>query len=155
MYAQRAERLYRAYKSCDSIADIPGPEKAKIEKTIFKMSFEEVWSITEAYWSDRDPAEVARAEKDGKHKMALCFRWYLGMTSRWARTGEKTRKRDFQIWCGPSMGAFNDWVKGSWLEPLEARDVVSVAHALMDGVAALGNAHAAGQSAVSAVPPRR
>ncbi len=65
--------------------------------------------------------------------MALAFRWYLGMSSRWARIGESSRKRDYQVWCGPAMGLFNDWVRGTWLEPLEARGVVTVAHALLRG----------------------
>jgi trans-AT polyketide synthase, acyltransferase and oxidoreductase domains len=49
--------------------------------------------------------------------MALVFRWYLGQSSRWANAGEPTRKLDYQVWRGPSMGAFNEWVKGSCLEP--------------------------------------
>jgi trans-AT polyketide synthase/acyltransferase/oxidoreductase domain-containing protein len=30
--------------------------------------------------------------------------------------GDETRRMDYQIWCGPAMGAFNDWVRGSFLE---------------------------------------
>ena len=48
--------------------------------------------------------------------MALVFRWYLGQSSRWANAGEPTRKLDYQVWCGPAMGAFNEWAKGSFLE---------------------------------------
>jgi hypothetical protein len=67
--------------------------------------------------------------------MALCFRWYLGLSSRWARTGDPQRKRDYQIWCGPAMGLFNDWVRGSWLEPLAARKIVTMHEALLHGTA--------------------
>ena len=59
------------------------------------------------------------------------------MTSRWARMGEASRKRDYQIWCGPSMGLFNDWVRDTWLEPLEQRTVVAISWALLDGAAAV------------------
>ena len=72
--------------------------------------------------------------------MALVFRWYLGMSSRWARMGEASRKKDFQIWCGPSMGAFNDWVEGTSMQPLEARGVVAVADALLRGASAVHRA---------------
>jgi hypothetical protein len=65
------------------------------------------------------------------------------MTSRWARTGEEDRKRDFQVWCGPAMGAFNEWVAGSPLASVQARTVVGVAHALMHGAAALTRVHLA------------
>ena len=50
--------------------------------------------------------------------------------------GETTRKKDFQIWCGPSMGAFNDWVSGTELEPLSARSVVTIADELLRGASA-------------------
>ena len=74
--------------------------------------------------------------RDGRHRMALTFRWYLGMTSRWARTGDEDRKRDFQMWCGPAMGGFNAWAAGSELEEVEDRGVVEIAEALMRGAAA-------------------
>ena len=137
MYAQRAGRLHDLYKRYPSLDAIPSKDREKIEKAFFKRSFDDVWDGTRAYWADRDPSEIERAERDPRHKMALTFRWYLGMTSRWARTGERERKRDFQIWCGPSMGSFNDWVRGSWLEPVGARRVVDVAWAVLNGAAAL------------------
>jgi PfaD family protein len=135
MYAQRAQRLYDIYKRYDSIEAIPKPERSKIEKQMFKRDLDEVWAGTKSYWAERDPAQVERAERDSHYLMALTFRWYLGMTSRWARMGEADRKRDFQVWCGPSMGGFNDWVAGTGLEPVEARGVVAVADALMTGAA--------------------
>ena len=143
MYAQRAGRLHDLYKRFGSMEEIPTKDREKIEKTIFKRTFDDVWEGTRAYWAERDPAEVERAERDGRHKMALTFRWYLGMTSRWARTGEGDRKRDYQIWCGPSMGSFNDWVRGTWLEPLEARRVVDIAAAILRGAASLRRVEAA------------
>ena len=84
--------------------------------------------------------------------MALTFRWYLGMTSRWARIGDKDRKRDFQIWCGPSMGSFNDWVRGTWLEPLDARHVVDIADALLGATAGLRRVELARAAGV-VIPP--
>jgi PfaD family protein len=143
MYAQRASRLYDLYKRYPSMDAIPAKDREKIERTFFKRSLDEVWVGTEAYWRERDPAEVERANADPRHKMALTFRWYLGMTSRWARMGEVDRKRDFQIWCGPSMGSFNDWVADSWLAPLPARGVVAIAHAMLSGAAALVRVEAA------------
>lgn len=69
--------------------------------------------------------------------MALIFRWYLGHASHWANAGEKGREMDYQIWCGPSMGAFNDWVRGSYLEDPENRRVAEVAKHIMTGAAYL------------------
>lgn len=135
MYAQRAQKLYDLYKSVGDLDALPENERSRLERTIFKRPLEEVWEGTRAYWQERDPAQVQKALDRPNHRMALTFRWYLGMTSRWARLGEADRKRDFQIWCGSAMGAFNDWARGTDLEPIERRTVVGVAEALMRGAA--------------------
>ena len=63
------------------------------------------------------------------------FRWYLGQSSRWANAGVPDRKIDYQVWCGPAMGAFNEWAKGSFLEQPANRRVVTVALNLLYGAA--------------------
>ena len=105
----------------------------------------------------RDPAQVPKAERDPKHKMALVFRWYLGQSSRWANAGEPDRKVDYQVWCGPAMGAFNEWAKGSFLEEPENRRVVTVALNLLYGAAVTlrrGQLRVAGRGPGRAVPAR-
>jgi hypothetical protein len=67
--------------------------------------------------------------------MALVFRSYLGRSSNWANAGDQTRKIDYQIWCGPAIGAFNRWVKGTFLEKWENRKTVTVAMNLVLGAA--------------------
>ncbi len=67
--------------------------------------------------------------------MALVFRSYLGRASTWANSGDQSRKIDYQIWCGPSMGAFNQWAKGTFLEKRKNRRIVTVAMNLMFGAA--------------------
>jgi trans-AT polyketide synthase/acyltransferase/oxidoreductase domain-containing protein len=37
------------------------------------------------------------------------------------------------VWCGPAMGAFNAWVKGSFLEASAERGVVQIALNLLEG----------------------
>ena len=59
--------------------------------------------------------------------MALVFRWYLGQSSHWANAGDPARAVDYQVWCGPAMAAFNEWVRGSFLERPEERRVATVA----------------------------
>jgi len=135
MFAMRGRRLHAAYARYASLDAIPAEERARLEKQVLRLTLDEVWANTEAFWRERDPRELDKAAADPKHKMALCFRWYLGLSSRWAITGEPTRRLDYQIWCGPAMGAFNSWVKGSHLEPVEARRVVQVARNLVEGAA--------------------
>jgi len=137
MYANRGGQLYAVYKEHTDWDLVAEKTRKKIEKQILGRPFAEVWADCVDYWSERDIAQIERAEKDGRHKMALVFRWYLGMSSRWARIGESKRKRDFQIWCGPAMGSFNDWVANSPLEPLAERGVVRVADALLNAAAVL------------------
>jgi|GEM_PF-2462470 len=135
MYAQRSQKLYSLYQRYDSIDALPKTERARLEKQVFKQSLEAVWDEAEVYWS-RNPSQIERAQRDPKYKMALIFRWYLGNSSRWARLGERSRKMDFQIWCGPSLGCLNQWVKGTDLESWTNRHVVDVVHSLLDGVVA-------------------
>ncbi|MBC7882572.1 MAG: PfaD family polyunsaturated fatty acid/polyketide biosynthesis protein [Anaerolineae bacterium] len=139
-YPQRAKKLYEIYKTFDSLATIAPEERVKLERDIFRQPLDEVWANTASYWEKRDPKQLEKALKDGKHQMALTFRAYLGLSSRWAQTGQVDRKSDYQIWCGPSMGSFNSWVAGTWLEPLENRDVAIMGKALMYGAAVLTRA---------------
>ena len=129
MYAQRSKRLFQLYRSYDSIESIPSEELDRIERTIFRRSVDSVWVETQQFWQ-RDPTQLERAERDPKHKMALIFRWYLGQSSRWARLGVEERKRDFQIWCGPSIGAFNAWAKNTSFADWRNRGIVDVVQAL-------------------------
>ncbi len=133
MFGVRAHKLYDVYQSYNGIEFLPQDLKAKLEKEMFGKTLEEVWAGTEAFFAERNPAEVARANRDPKHKMALCFRWYLGLSSKWAIWGEEGRNMDYQIWCGPAMGAFNAWVKGSFLEDQANRTVVQIARNLLEG----------------------
>lgn len=133
LYTQRAQLLYEVYREYIAWEDVAQSQRDKIEKQILGRRFDDVWTDTEQYWRARDPREADRALADPHHRMALCFRWYLGMTSRWARLGESARKRDFQIWCGPAMGLFNDWARGTGLERWQDRTVVGLADALMTG----------------------
>ncbi len=133
MFASRAQRLYSLYTSYESLDAIPPDARDKLEREILGARIDDVWSETAAFFRERDPRELERAERDPKHRMALVFRWYLGLSSRWAITGEPARRLDYQIWCGPAMGAFNDWARGSFLEDPAERSVVSIALNLLYG----------------------
>ena len=133
MFAMRGNKLYELYRTYDSIESIPDKDRQSLEKSIFHAPFTEIWEKTREFFMQRDPDQIKRAKDDPKHKMALIFRWYLGLSSRWANTGVPERQVDYQVWCGPAMGAFNEWVKGSWLESPVNRKVVTVAMNLLYG----------------------
>jgi len=140
MFGVRAQRLYDVYSSYDGLHAIPADVKQRLEREVFQDTVENIWAGTEAFFAERDPHEVERAKRDPKHKMALVFRWYLGLSSKWAIAGTDGRQLDYQIWCGPAMGAFNDWVKGSFLEPPANRTAVQIARNLLEGAAVVTRA---------------
>jgi PfaD family protein len=135
LFAARANRLYELYREYESLEALPAEVRSELEARVLGAPLETVWKETEAFWRARDPRQLEQAAADPKHRMALAFRWYLGQSSRWAIAGESARSADFQIWCGPAMGAFNAWVRGSFLEPPEARSVVQIALNLLEGAA--------------------
>ncbi len=137
MFAMRAAKLYELYRAYPSMEALPAAERANLEKNLFRAPLTEIWDKTRAFFLQRDPSQIARADGDAKHKMALVFRWYLGLSSRWANAGEPTRRMDYQVWCGPAMGAFNEWTKGSFLEEPRNRRVVTVAFNILYGAAVL------------------
>lgn len=135
MFPLRAGKLYDLYSSYDRYESIPVEQRTVLERDIFRRSFQEEWAHTKIFFNERDPGQIERAQTDPKHQMALVFRSYLGQSSMWANTGEPSRKIDYQIWCGPSMGAFNNWVKGTFLEKTENRQTVVLAMNLLVGAA--------------------
>ncbi|MFD2685287.1 PfaD family polyunsaturated fatty acid/polyketide biosynthesis protein [Streptomyces phyllanthi] len=141
MFAARANQLWEVYRSCESLEAIPPEVRDRLERDVLRSTIDEAWSGTRQYWRERDPAQLARAERDPKHRMALVFRSYLGQSSRWAIAGEPDRRADYQIWCGPAMGAFNRWTRGSFLAGPEYRSVVQIARNLLEGAAVLTRAH--------------
>ena len=137
MFAMRAAKLYEIYRAYNSIGEIPAKDREQIEQKFFQRSFDEVWKDTVTFFEQRNPAQIGRANQDPKLKMALIFRWYLGLSSRWAIQSTEGREMDYQVWCGPSMGSFNDWVRGTYLEEIDNRSVADVNLHILNGAAYL------------------
>ncbi len=137
LFGPRAKKLYHYYMNYNSLEDIPAAEIEKLEKTVFKKSLDEIWQGCVEFFNARDPQQIERAKDNPKRKMALIFRWYLGLSSNWANHGVKDRISDMQIWCGPAMGSFNDWVEGTYLEQYQERTAAAVAEHIMQGAAYL------------------
>jgi len=135
MFALRATKLYELYSRYDGYAEIPIRQREILQRDIFRCSFEEAWEQTKNFFAQRDPRQIKIAENKPRHMMALVFRSYLGRSSNWANSGDPSRRIDYQIWCGPSMGAFNQWAKGTFLEKRENRKTITVAMNLIYGAA--------------------
>jgi PfaD family protein len=135
MFAVRSRKLYELYRSFASLDNLPAKALAMLERDYFQSTIAAAWARTCEFFRARDPRQILRADRDPKHKMALLFRAYLGQSSDWANAGDPSRKADYQIWCGPAMGAFNEWVRGTFLETPLRRDVVTVSMNLLVGAA--------------------
>lgn len=152
MFAQRGAKLYEVWKSCDSIESVPASLRGPIERDMLRGTLESAWASTREFFLKRDPRQVERAEREPKHKLALVFRSYLGQASRWANAGVADRVLDYQVWCGPAMGAFNEWTAGTFLADPKERKAALVARNILYGAAVLTRAHFLRCQGV-AVPP--
>jgi len=131
LFPARANRLYQVYRQYRSWALVDDQARAAIEGQYFGRGFEDVWAETRAYLARRHPDELARAERDERRRMALVFRWYFRHSTDVALAGDQAARVDYQIHCGPAMGAFNRWVAGSEVADWRARDVADIADRLM------------------------
>ncbi len=134
LFPVRAEKLYKFYQTYNSFEQIDEKSKKEIEEKYLQTGFDQAWQSTKDFFQKIGKTnEIEKAEKDPRHKMALVFRSYLGQSSKWAIQGVPKRKMDYQIWCGPAIGAFNQWVKGTFLEEYQNRHVEEVAINILFG----------------------
>ncbi|MCK4800512.1 MAG: 2-nitropropane dioxygenase, partial [Anaerolineales bacterium] len=129
--------IYDIYSAHQGIEELNPKTRQELEEKVFQKTLDEIWEECVSFFSERDPSQLERAEGNPKRKMALIFRWYLGLATHWGIQGIAERSLDYQVWCGPSMGAFNDWTRGTNLEHPEERLVVTVAEHLLLGAAYL------------------
>lgn len=135
-FPARANKLLSLYRHHESLDDIPERTRRQLETTFFRKTFVEIWDETRAYFrSSGIEHEIAKAEANPKHKMALVFRWYFAYSTRIAMEGKGDDRVNYQIQTGPALGSFNQWVKGTALEPWTARHVDDIAVRLMEAAA--------------------
>ena len=131
-FPARANKLYALYRQYNSIDEIDAATQKQLQERYFKCSFEDIYNEVKTFYPKE---ELEKAESNSKHKMALIFRWYFGLSSRLALKGDRERQVDFQVHCGPALGAFNQWVKGTELEPWQNRHVDAIALKLINEAA--------------------
>lgn len=136
LFPARANKLYSLYCQYKSLDEIDEKTKKQLQNKYFKRSFSDIYEDCRKFYSEQ---EIEQAERNPKHKMALIFKWYYGHSTYLALSGNEGHKVDYQIHCGPSLGAFNQWVMGSALEDWRNRHVDEIAEKLMHATAALLN----------------
>ncbi len=136
-FPARGKRLYDLYQRHTGLDEIDPETRKQIEGRYFRRSFEDVYQEVCRHYRQRRPEEIEQAERNPRHKMALVFRWYFGMTTRAALDGDPERKVDYQVHTGPALGAFNQWVKGTTLEDWRNRHVDEIGIKLLTDTLAL------------------
>lgn len=131
----RANRLYELYQRYHTLDEINPDLMRQIENKYFRRSIDEVWRETFNYYSREHPAKLQNIKNNPRQKMALVFKWYFAQSARLAKHGTEDQKVDYQIQCGPAMGAFNQWVKGTEIESWRQRHVSNIAERIMQGTA--------------------
>lgn len=152
LFPVRANKLYQVYRRYGSLDEIDERTRRTIEDEYFGRSFARIWAESREYLARRHPAELARAERDPRHRMAVVFRWYFRHSTTAALRGDPAERVNYQIHCGPAMGAFNRWVAGTDLTDWRARHVDVIAERLMTGTADLLRDRFAALTATNAGP---
>lgn len=137
LFPMRANKLYDLYLRHDAMEDIEADIIEQIQNKIFKRDINQVWQETRSYYQSKHPHILAKIEKNPKRLMAAIFRWYFIHSTRIAMNGDPAEKSDYQIHCGPALGAFNEWVRGTELENWRNRHVDHIGIKIMEGAAEL------------------
>lgn len=127
-FATRANKLYELYKLYSSIDDLDDKTIDLLENKYFNRKFSDIYKDCIDFYSTE---EIEKADKNPKVKMAMIFKWYFGRSTFTAINGDETNRVNFQIPCGPALGAFNQWVKGTELESWKNRNVDKIADLLL------------------------
>jgi len=134
-FPARANKLYELWRNHDALGAIDEATRKQIQNKFLGRSFDEVYRETRDYYLTELASEIDRAERNPKAKMALIFRWYFIHSMRLAAAGDMSQRVNFQIHCGPALGAFNQWVKDSPLQNWRQRHVDQLAEKLMNETA--------------------
>ncbi|MNJ33458.1 Polyketide biosynthesis protein PksE [compost metagenome] len=125
----RANKLHDIYKFIASVDDLDDHLRKQLEEKYFKRSLDQVYEDVKKH---SPLAEIEKAERNPKHKMVLMFKSYFASSTKAALSGAETEKVNYQIHCGPALGAFNQWMKGTPWEHWENRHVDEIGELIME-----------------------
>lgn len=105
-----------------------------LERKILRRPLSEVWTDVVDHLRHRRLDELDRCEREPARRMLHITAWYHALATRTAMAGDGD-PRDYQIACGPAMGALNGLLAGTELEDWRARHPDDLAALLMLGAA--------------------
>jgi trans-AT polyketide synthase/acyltransferase/oxidoreductase domain-containing protein len=128
LFPTRANKLYEIYRQYQGLDELDAKTKRKIEDKYFGCTLEEAFRECERTLTAR---HIEKAADNPQYRMLLLFKWYLMRSTEQAITGDSKHRVNYQIFCSPALGAFNQWVKGTDLEDWRNRHVDRIAVHLM------------------------
>jgi trans-AT polyketide synthase, acyltransferase and oxidoreductase domains len=131
LFAARANYLYQCYRTCDGLEDMDGKTRQSVERYLGR-GIDQAWEEACEYLRASNPDLLARARQDPKVRMARVFKTYFARTVDLALRGDHADQVNFQVHCGPAMGAVNAFARGTDLQDWQARHVDVLAGRLID-----------------------
>ncbi|MBD3318109.1 MAG: PfaD family polyunsaturated fatty acid/polyketide biosynthesis protein, partial [Chitinivibrionales bacterium] len=133
-FPARANKLYELYTRYNGLHELDYKTRMQLEDRFFQRSFDDIYrDCMEFYPASR----IEEADRNSKLKMAFVFRWYFGFSTRMALRGVLDQKVNWQIHCGPSLGAFNRYAEKTGLTDWRNRRVGEIGEGLMEETADL------------------
>lgn len=138
MFLPRAAKLVQLYRELPGLEQMESATRASLERSVFRRGLDDVWQEVCAYHrrSGRD-AYISTANMHPKRRLAMIVKWYFAHSMESAIAGKVEDRANFQIHCGPAMGAFNRVCENTSLSDWRQRDPGSIADLLMTGAAAI------------------
>ncbi len=133
-FPARANKLFALYQQYNSLEEIPPSVLRQLRENYFDIDLESIYDKCISLYTTK---EIDRIRDNPKRRMALIFKWYLDNAESLALAGQVTDTVNFQVYCGPCLGAFNQWVAGTGLENWHTRSVDVINKKLIGAAAAL------------------
>lgn len=131
LFPARANYLYDVYRTYGGLSELSPSLRETVERYL-GAPWPVVWERCRARLAASRPAELERTSLNEKAKMARVFKTYFSRTLESALVGDTSDKVNWQVHCGPSMGAFNIFAQSVGMETWTNRNVDRIALELMD-----------------------
>lgn len=131
LFCARANFLYDVYRSHSGLTTLSAKTRDSVENYL-GMDIEACWLSVREKMASHRREELTRIEQNEKAKMARVFKQYFSDSINSAISGDEKAKVNFQIHCGPAMGAFNSFAQNHGLTDWRKRDIDVVAMTLME-----------------------
>jgi len=138
LFPARAARLHELWRGHTELSELDGAVRSRLldDPPGGHPGGEPAPSRSPAPSGTATGTASTAADADPKAELTAALRGYFDRGFRLATSGDQRHRADYLVYCGPSMGAFNQLVAGTGLHPWRARTVEAVAATLMEGAAA-------------------